>query len=164
MVSRIEQEVSVGQAALTMAIGIVIERARQLDAQDRQELCDLIGSLTSDSSEEETEAVRVAVHEILEQATSGVSTMTWSAGERPERLQKWIDHVAARVGQLRNAAGLTQIQLAERSGLPHSHISRIESARLSPSRMALEKIAAALGCDLPEIDRTSQAVDVQDSG
>lgn len=72
--------------------------------------------------------------------------------ERPEKLQKWVVFVGDKVQQLPKSANLTQIELAEKSGLPQSHISRIESAKLSPSRATLEKIAGALGVQLSAID------------
>jgi transcriptional regulator with XRE-family HTH domain len=49
-------------------------------------------------------------------------------------------------------AQLTQEQLAAKSGLPQSHISRIENAKHSPSLATLQKIAAALGVPVERFD------------
>jgi DNA-binding XRE family transcriptional regulator len=93
------------------------------------------------------------MHEILDQERSGIKRMNLQeSSSRPDKLQRWVDFVAAKVQELRKAAGLTQIEVAEKSGLPQSHISRIESAKLSPSRLTLEKIAAALGRSIHDID------------
>ena len=51
-------------------------------------------------------------------------------------------------------AELTQVELAEKSGIPQSHISRLESNKHSPSRATLKRIAKALKVDLSELDPT----------
>jgi len=67
-------------------------------------------------------------------------------------LQKWIDYVSDKIRAYRKTAGLTQEELAEKSGLPQSHISRLESGKHSPSRLTLEKLGAALGVSVREFD------------
>jgi len=63
-----------------------------------------------------------------------------------------MDFVGKKIRERREAAGLTQEQLAEKSGLPQSHISRLENARHSPSRSTLDKIASALQISLADLD------------
>lgn len=65
---------------------------------------------------------------------------------------KWAEHVGRRIQELRKAARLTQIQLAERADLPQSHISRLENAEHSPTNHTLEKIARALGTSVRDLD------------
>jgi transcriptional regulator with XRE-family HTH domain len=55
--------------------------------------------------------------------------------------------LAVRVRELREKAGLSQGQLAERAGMHQPGIARMENAR-GASSTTLEKIAAALGCSL----------------
>lgn len=59
---------------------------------------------------------------------------------------------AKRVGQAlreaREGAGLSQVELAERSGLGQPTLSRIENGRANPTVGLLEDIARALGKDL----------------
>lgn len=45
----------------------------------------------------------------------------------------------------RNAANLTQKQLAQRSGVSQSNISKIENGNYQPSLSTLKRIAGALG-------------------
>jgi HTH-type transcriptional regulator/antitoxin HipB len=59
--------------------------------------------------------------------------------------------LAVRVRKIREAAGLSQAQLAERAGMHQPGIARVENAR-GASSTTLEKIAAALGCSL-SVDR-----------
>lgn len=53
--------------------------------------------------------------------------------------------VGIRIRQLREDAGLTQDQLAEKTGLLKQNISRIESGKYSTGQDILSKIATALG-------------------
>lgn len=68
------------------------------------------------------------------------------------RLKAWAEHVGRKIQELRKAAGLTQVQLAERAGLPQSHISRLENAEHSATNLTLEKLAGALGVSVGDID------------
>lgn len=55
------------------------------------------------------------------------------------------DRIAARVRDLRAAAGLSLDALAERSGVSKSMISLIERGESSPTAVVLEKLATGLG-------------------
>lgn len=48
--------------------------------------------------------------------------------------------------QRRSALGLSQAELAERSGIAVSHISNIENARANPTVEVLDQLAAQFGC------------------
>ena len=50
-----------------------------------------------------------------------------------------------KIAKLRKEAGLTQEQLAEKTGLQRTHILRIESLLYFPKEDTLQKIAKALG-------------------
>lgn len=56
--------------------------------------------------------------------------------------------IGQRIKQLREEAGLTQDQLAEKTGLQKPNISRIESGKYSTGQDILSKIAHALGKNL----------------
>ncbi len=53
-----------------------------------------------------------------------------------------------RLKELRTAAGLSQRQLAEASGVPYGQVSMIETGRRSPSVASLRKILEGLGVTL----------------
>lgn len=57
---------------------------------------------------------------------------------------------ASTLRQLRTDRMLSQSRLAERAGLDHSFVSRIESGSRMPSRDAVGDLATALGCSDPE--------------
>jgi transcriptional regulator with XRE-family HTH domain len=64
--------------------------------------------------------------------------------------------MTTRLEQERLAAGLGQVQLAERAGISQSTISKIETGNLrKPSFLILARLAAALrrcGCDVDAAD------------
>jgi transcriptional regulator with XRE-family HTH domain len=68
-------------------------------------------------------------------------------------LQKEVDmanikkKLGIRLFQLRNEAGLTQAELAEKADLSIDSISRIERGERAPSLESLENIASALGVE-----------------
>jgi len=57
---------------------------------------------------------------------------------------KTLRKIADNVRKARNEAGLTQLELAKKSGLSTNYISRIERADVSPTVETLEKLAKAL--------------------
>jgi transcriptional regulator with XRE-family HTH domain len=64
-----------------------------------------------------------------------------------------------RLRELRHAAGFTQEALAERAGLPHTHISAMERGIKLPNLMTLLRLAVALDCKVTKLvgvfDKTS---------
>jgi transcriptional regulator with XRE-family HTH domain len=67
-----------------------------------------------------------------------------------------------RLRELRQAAGLTQQALAERAGLPHTHISAMERGIKLPNLLTLLRLAVALDCKAAQLvgvfDETQLAV------
>ena len=58
-----------------------------------------------------------------------------------------MPHIGERIKYLRDKRRFTQIELATRSGVPQSLISRLESgSRGNPSADVLRGLATALGC------------------
>ncbi len=144
----------VGQAAMTMAVGIVVDRISRLPDADRRHLFDLAMQLKSASCEEDVAAIRDGMLEILEQHQLEIQEFAPPAGGPSEELGKWTEHIAHKVRELREKTGKTQTELAQDAGLTQSHVSRIENAELAPSHMTVEKLAAALGVDPSAIDPT----------
>lgn len=54
--------------------------------------------------------------------------------------------------QLREARGLSQVRLARHAGISHSYVSRLEAGNRTPTRAAVERLAAALVCTAAERD------------
>ncbi|HQU44116.1 MAG TPA: helix-turn-helix transcriptional regulator [Pirellulales bacterium] len=139
--------------AITMALAILVDRIRGLPRDDREDLFELVKELPAAQDCEEVESIVLAMREILEQAPIKVRALGQTSNDEPgEQLTKWITFVRGRIKALRKEKGLTQEQLAQRSGLPQSHISKLENGKHSPSALTLEKIASALGVPSSELD------------
>jgi ribosome-binding protein aMBF1 (putative translation factor) len=63
--------------------------------------------------------------------------------------------IAVQIIELREHQGLTQADLAERSGIDQGDISRIERGSTSPTARTLQRIAEALDADVRLIARAS---------
>lgn len=55
------------------------------------------------------------------------------------------EQMAAKLKALRERRGLTQEQLAEKSGVSRTYLARLETGRQDPTLSTLEKLAKALG-------------------
>jgi transcriptional regulator with XRE-family HTH domain len=65
-------------------------------------------------------------------------------------MRKLVGRNAAR---LRQAAGLTQEQLAERSGFSQQYISKLEQGRRNPTIVTLYELATGLGATPADLVR-----------
>lgn len=138
-------------SSLEMAIAVLMERIQSLPKQDREELYELSKAVFSMDDDDERESAARAMQEILEQ--SPITVRAVDLPDQPgEELDKWIAYISSRIRELRKKAGMTQTQLAEKAGIPQSHVSRLENGEHSPSFTTLEKIAMALNVPVSKLD------------
>lgn len=125
-----------------LAVAVFRECIASLSQDDKQDMLSLIPQLLNDDDDERQSAAE-AINEILHQPKSHlVSLESLEGGE--EDLASWTTFVSKRIREARETAGLTQAELSQQSGLPQSHISRLEHGKHSPTAKTLEKIATAL--------------------
>lgn len=137
----------------TRVVAVIAERISRLAEADKNDLFELAKAFRTAQSAEDMDSISAAIQEILDQEPVAAEPLNpLDFRKRPDRLQKWVDHVGGKIRELRKARDLTQEQLAELSGLPQSHVSRLESGRHAPSHATLEKIAAALKVEVGCID------------
>jgi hypothetical protein len=135
-----------------------------LSAQGKRDIWAFVADLSEAETEDDVAYILAAIKEVLQGPQGGVTKHAFEKSEKKsEGYQKWVAWISSRVRAERNAAGLTQDQLAEKSGLPQSHISRIENARHSPSHATLGKIAAALSKPLKVFDPSTPEEDGLDA-
>jgi transcriptional regulator with XRE-family HTH domain len=65
-----------------------------------------------------------------------------------------------RLRVLRQKKHVTQVTLAERAGLPQSHISEIERGVMLPNLVTLLRLAAALPCKVSEFTSVFDKEDI----
>jgi DNA-binding XRE family transcriptional regulator len=142
------------EAALTMAIAVLVERIRSLPKEDKEDLFELSQALWQTDDEEEIQSIAYAFQEILSQEKARVQP--FPDDEDLGKLQGWLSFVSERIKEARREARLTQEELEQKTGLPQSHISRLENGVHSPSTATLEKIAKATGKPMTHFDPCHQ--------
>jgi DNA-binding XRE family transcriptional regulator len=152
--NRNHDRVDTDQAALTMAVAVLVERIRGLPKEDKDDLFELSKVLFNAENEEDTQCAARAFQEILDQKSARV--MPLAVDEEPSNLEGWLSFVSRRIKTAREEAGLTQEALEEVTGLPQSHISRLENGVHSPSSATLEKIAKATNKPMAYFDPSHQ--------
>jgi ribosome-binding protein aMBF1 (putative translation factor) len=152
----VNNTVDVREAALTMAIAVLMERIRALPREDKDDLFELSKVLFAAETQEEEESAANAMREILEQAPINIQPLD-TKDKTGQGLKRWLDSVSCRIKQARESAGLTQTELSAQTGLPQSHISRLENGQHSPSFATLEKIAKALNIPISQLDPSAES-------
>lgn len=80
----------------------------------------------------------------------------WNFDEVREEIEDDTDElmsIGAQIATLRDMYGWTQKQLADKSGLDRTYISRVESGAISVGMEVLNKIADALGCEVRLVEK-----------
>ncbi len=143
-------EYDIRDAALTMAMAVLVERIKSLSPEDRNDLYELSRVLFAGESDEEIDSAVRAMREILDQTPGKVQRL--APDEPPNgRLAKWLDFVSGRIKSYRVQAGLNQQQLADRCGLDAGDIIKLESGRYSPTHAILEKLAQGLNVPIDQL-------------
>lgn len=130
------------------AIATVVARMVQLNSKDQEYLFECVKDLATIKSREDAEDTLKTIIEILESNNGNVVCQEKLEREAPKaEYESWLVWISQKLRDARERNGMTQQQLAEKSGIPQSHISRLEGGKHSPSHKTLNKLALALGVD-----------------
>ena len=77
------------------------------------------------------------------------NTYSDQRGKRIEIMSEIIEKIMKRRIEL----GLTQVEVAERLGVPQAAVSRLEKQKHSPSIDMVEKYAEAVGCKIDIVSK-----------
>jgi ribosome-binding protein aMBF1 (putative translation factor) len=139
--------------ATTLALSVLVERIGSLPKVDRDELFELLQEWRKADDLEDQRSIQRAMEEVLAQVPVNIKPFPLTEEKPLSRgLKLWAEQVGRKIRELRDEAGLTQVQLAEKTGIPQSHVSRLENAEHSATNLTLEKIAKALGVQVGDID------------
>jgi ribosome-binding protein aMBF1 (putative translation factor) len=145
------------RASLLMAFLMIDGRVRLLPEKSRQEFLEQQKCLIEADNERDRAEILDTMLEILENKKPTYRRLAEKDLQSPgESLQKWMTYIGKRIKEERETAKLSQVELAEKSGLPQSHISRLENGQHSPTRLTLEKIAKALKIDVGKLDPSTE--------
>lgn len=136
-----------------VAIERLVKKISSLPKERRQDLRELLDDINGTSNDAERNEIARTMMEIVMPEIIGTLVM-----DAPQRktdgtfLRARSEWIGERIRQLRERRGWTQTDLADASGLPQSHISRLEVGKHSPSNVTLKKIAKALKIDVHALD------------
>jgi len=141
----IPQAINVADNTLALAVAVMRERLSQLSKEDQKDLFELLPAIVMGDEEERSVAI-LAANEIINSAPATLRRMDLS-DETTEPIERWLAFFSKKLRESREKAGLTQQQLAEKAGIPQSHVSRLENKQHSPSAKTIQKLAIALNED-----------------
>ena len=137
-----------------IAVAVLVERLQNLPKESYNDLMTLSSEIATCETPEECFDIMETMREIMFPEIVGelhlgnkIGSLTQTAS-----IQSRCVWIGTKIKEKRQALHLTQEELAEKSDLPQSHISRLEGGKHSPSRKTLEKIAKALGIDIGDLD------------
>jgi len=135
------------------AIAILIERIASMPKDVKDDLISVLLELRECETPEEVEEINETISEILYPESAGpILSGPFGRTGQSARLHRRAGFVAQTIREFRTERRWTQGQLASRSGLPQSHISRLERGQHSPSYATLEKLAKAFGIKVGKLD------------
>ena len=141
------------EKSTALAVSILLDRIGRLSANAQNDLFLLMKDLVANKNGDERQAIADTILEIIDNHPVTSKNLDLADHDNCEPpLSKWIDWVSSKLRESREQANLTQEKLSELTGLPQSHISRIENGKLSPSRQTIEKICNALGISASQFD------------
>jgi DNA-binding XRE family transcriptional regulator len=115
---------------------------------------ELVSLLESAQEEgEKKEIVKTLLEVLFPNSIGGVGDFEGDPGEEArQRLEAYRKRVGQVIRQRRESLRMTQEQLAERAGIPQSHVSRLERGKHAPTQETIEKVATALQTTPSQID------------
>ena len=132
-----------------LAVAILVDKFIALSKEEKDDVCTLMNELANTQSADEITEIFQTIEEILSQRKIALTKMDFDAETSDGN---WKAFVSKTIREQRRVAGITQAELAEKSGLLKSHISRLENGQYSATRITLEKISNALGIPLSKLD------------
>ena len=126
----------------------------RLSQQERVfELVDLFRK--SESAAERVEIAAVLAEVLFGGPEAVVATPIYAeqvSEKARQALSTHRDYVAKQIRKRRHQLKMTQEELAEKAGLPQSHICRLERGQHAPTHLTVEKLARALDVRMSDID------------
>jgi DNA-binding XRE family transcriptional regulator len=135
-----------------LAASVLSKRIGSLPKADQDDLVELVFVLNEATDEEERRCTRLAMVEILSKGKIVAKPMSLATTETPRGTDGWAKFVGGKIKEFRTKCDMTQNELAEKAGLPQSHISRLENAEHNATHITLVKIAKALGVEVRDLD------------
>ena len=132
---------------------LLLEHVRDLPKEAMDTLLSLAPEIVNCKTDADLEELAEAVREVLFPQLIGDINVGAAGDVSPtENLKRRMAFIGGKIKEIRKSKDWNQEKLAEVSGLPQSHISRLENGQHSPSHKTLERIAKALDVQIGQID------------
>lgn len=141
---------------MTLVPFSVVKLLVSLSDRKRKRVFQLLELYEKSEDEQEKEEILAVIQEVLQRPWTAMQAIPAEELEVPEEgkreLNKYFRWLGKQIRKHRKKAGLTQAELASRTGMPLYVISRLERAVYAPTYTPLRKIALALGISPEELD------------
>lgn len=139
-----------------IAVAYLAQRFQRLSKEAAEDLASLAAEFSNSPDEQALREIIDTMKEILFPELIG-NLRICNAGEEQatEKLKTRMRWIGEKIKIKRLELEMTQDDLATKSGLPQSHISRLEHGQHSPSHRTLERIAEALQVQIGDLDPTN---------
>lgn len=120
--------------------------------RDLHKLCELL--VTEENESEQCEIARTITEIIFPESLKGLllDESIKEMAEARQRLDDYRKRVGQEIRQRRESLKMTQAELAERAGIPQSHVSRLECGKHAPTFVTIERVAKALKTTPAKLD------------
>jgi DNA-binding XRE family transcriptional regulator len=150
----LEVEDLIANPVLT-ALVVLQDRVARLSKEDRDDVYGLLPDLLGGEPEAQQSAMQ-AISEIL--GNQPVTLVPLPPDNKLDDLAGWLTFFSTQLKAARKEAGLTQQELAAKSGLGQDHISRLEKGVFSPTEKTRKALALALGKPTKYFDPSAEDI------
>jgi ribosome-binding protein aMBF1 (putative translation factor) len=142
-----------GKGGTDPALEEIKKRFKKLPKQQRKDVVHLLDQLVSATGDDARE-IEQALAEILAPADYEVieTLDTEVDSETVTRLRAYRERVGRSIRSRRQELEMTQAALAEKAGIPQSHVSRLECGKLTATYITIKKVAKALKIAANQLD------------
>lgn len=131
----------------------LFKRLHQLDQKDQTAVAELVQLLIVAEADDERAEIWEALWEIiLPEAVFREIAEEAVQEDARARVDAYRQKVGEQIRQRRESLGMTQEELADRAGIPQSHVSRLECGRHAPTHLTMQRVAAALDTTSAQLD------------
>jgi DNA-binding XRE family transcriptional regulator len=134
---------------------ILLNRILKMPPSQHQRICRLVDLYRNAKTEQDASEIGEVLAEILFGEPKDYTASKLSSDVSPdgrEALKKHRKCVGKQLRKCRQGLKMSQEELAEKAGIPQSHVCRLETGKHAPTYLTIEKLANALGVAASQLD------------
>lgn len=132
---------------------LLSKKLQSLSKEATEDLMSLVPELVACDSREVFSEIAETVREIIfPELIGGIQHGSAGPVSTTANLEVRMRFVGGKIKEARCAKNWTQDKLAEESNIPQGYISKLESGQHSPNHRTLQRLAAAMGVEVGQLD------------